>query len=80
MPLHAEDGIARLLRVMARLRDPDAGCPWDVDGNGAVGPEDLWMVLVNLGPCAGCPEDVNGDDLVDLEDVIAVAMHFGSCG
>jgi len=27
----AEDGIARLLRVMARLRDPDGGCPWDLE-------------------------------------------------
>lgn len=24
------DGIERLLAVMARLRDPDGGCPWDV--------------------------------------------------
>jgi ATP diphosphatase len=24
------DGIARLLTIMARLRDPDTGCPWDV--------------------------------------------------
>ncbi|MEZ5463619.1 MAG: nucleoside triphosphate pyrophosphohydrolase [Lysobacteraceae bacterium] len=23
--------IARLLRIMARLRDPDGGCPWDVE-------------------------------------------------
>ena len=23
--------IARLLQIMARLRDPDGGCPWDVE-------------------------------------------------
>ncbi|NBO21058.1 MAG: nucleoside triphosphate pyrophosphohydrolase [Rhodobacteraceae bacterium] len=26
----AQDGIARLLDIMARLRDPERGCPWDV--------------------------------------------------
>ena len=25
-----QDGIARLLEIMARLRDPERGCPWDV--------------------------------------------------
>jgi len=27
----AEKGIERLLQVMACLRDPDGGCPWDLD-------------------------------------------------
>lgn len=26
-----EDGIARLLAIMARLRNPDGGCPWDLE-------------------------------------------------
>jgi ATP diphosphatase len=26
---HAGDPVARLIEIMARLRDPDAGCPWD---------------------------------------------------
>ncbi len=26
-----EPGIARLLAIMARLRDPDGGCPWDLE-------------------------------------------------
>ena len=30
--LHAKDGgIERLLYIMRRLRDPDAGCPWDIE-------------------------------------------------
>ena len=24
-------GIARLVEIMARLRDPETGCPWDVE-------------------------------------------------
>ena len=27
---HADTDIQRLLRIMARLRDPDGGCPWDL--------------------------------------------------
>ena len=30
-PPGAGPGIARLLEVMARLRDPDGGCPWDLE-------------------------------------------------
>ena len=26
-----EGGIARLLEIMARLRDPESGCPWDIE-------------------------------------------------
>ncbi|HCQ36543.1 MAG TPA: nucleoside triphosphate pyrophosphohydrolase, partial [Alcanivorax sp.] len=26
----AESAIAALLSIMARLRDPDGGCPWDL--------------------------------------------------
>ena len=25
------DPLARLLEIMARLRDPDGGCPWDIE-------------------------------------------------
>jgi len=30
---HADSALARLLAVMARLRDPNGGCPWDVAQN-----------------------------------------------
>ena len=26
-----QGGLARLLEIMARLRDPDSGCPWDIE-------------------------------------------------
>jgi len=31
MPAAPESGIARLLAIMARLRNPDGGCPWDLE-------------------------------------------------
>ena len=30
-PMDTDSGIDRLLAVMARLRDPDGGCPWDLE-------------------------------------------------
>jgi nucleoside triphosphate diphosphatase len=30
-PIAPGEGIARLLAIMARLRDPDRGCPWDLE-------------------------------------------------
>ncbi|QQR69590.1 MAG: nucleoside triphosphate pyrophosphohydrolase [Alphaproteobacteria bacterium] len=29
-PLRATDGILRVIEIMARLRDPETGCPWDL--------------------------------------------------
>ena len=31
MPASPDGGVARLLAIMARLRDPDGGCPWDLE-------------------------------------------------
>ena len=28
-----DGGLPRLLEIMARLRDPDTGCPWDIEQN-----------------------------------------------
>jgi len=30
---NADGGLPRLLEIMARLRDPDSGCPWDIEQN-----------------------------------------------
>ena len=33
------DGLARLIEVMRRLRDPDTGCPWDIEQDfGSIAP------------------------------------------
>ncbi len=61
---------------------PGSDCPWDIDGDGVVGPLDLQAVNQNLGPCqdpGNCPWDVNGDGIVNGQDVAAVATHFGPC-
>ncbi len=30
-PVQTPEGLAELLQIMARLRDPDGGCPWDLE-------------------------------------------------
>lgn len=31
LPTDPQDGLSRLLEIMRRLRDPDTGCPWDIE-------------------------------------------------
>ncbi len=59
-------------------------CPADVDGNGAVGFDDLLTVLGSFGMCpmpcvTGCPGDVDGSCSVDFDDLLAVVGTFGPC-
>ncbi|HHO69165.1 MAG TPA: nucleoside triphosphate pyrophosphohydrolase [Gammaproteobacteria bacterium] len=59
--------IAELLRIMARLRDPDGGCPWDLEQDfGTIAPytlEEAYEVVEAIG--AGDPEQLR-DELGDL--------------
>lgn len=54
-------------------------CAADLDGDGAVGLDDLLAVLAGWGDCAGCPGDVNADGLVGLDDLLAVLAAWGPC-
>jgi len=56
-------------------------CPEDLTGTGAVGIEDLTLVLANFGLEGGYSMgDVNGDGMVDLNDLNAVLIRYGqSC-
>jgi hypothetical protein len=54
-------------------------CPGDIDGDGAVGINDLIPVLAAWGPCPDCPEDVDGDGAVGLLDLLTVLAAWGPC-
>jgi len=59
---------------------PDAcQCVPDIDGDGAVGFDDLLAVLDDWGPCADCRADLDGDDDVDLDDLLLVLSQWGPC-
>jgi len=68
------DGIERLLAIMARLRDPDGGCPWDVKQTFAsVAPytiEEAYEVADAID--RGNPDDLR-DELGDL--LLQVVFH-----
>ncbi len=54
-------------------------CPEDLDGNGAVGFDDLLAVLSSFGPCDACPEDLDGNGEVGFDDLLSLLSAFGPC-
>jgi hypothetical protein len=51
-------------------------CPADVDGDGAVGIQDLLALLGSWGDSGG-PTDINRDGLVDAQDLLALLSAWG---
>ncbi|MCH8879730.1 MAG: hypothetical protein IID34_07595 [Planctomycetes bacterium] len=62
----------------AYLFDASA-CPWDLNGDGAVGPFDLALVLGFWGPNPGHPSDIDGDGEVGPFDLALVLGNWGPC-
>ena len=58
---------------------PDAPCPADIDGNGAVDSADLGSLLSSWGTCAGCGADLDGNGVVDSADLGSLLSSWGAC-
>jgi len=56
------DGIEQLLAIMARLRDPDGGCPWDVQQTFAT------IAPYTIEEAYEVADAIDRDDLDDLRD------------
>ncbi len=56
------EGIARLLDIMARLRDPQTGCPWDVQQTFAT------IAPYTIEEAYEVAEAIDRDDMDDLRD------------
>ncbi len=54
-------------------------CPADLDGDGAVGAEDLAILLGAWGPNPGHPADFDGNTLVDAFDLAQLLGNWGPC-
>ena len=54
-------------------------CPADFDGNGAVGPFDLAILLGNWGPNPAHPADLNADGTVGPADLALLLGAWGVC-
>ena len=52
--------VARLLEIMSRLRDPDTGCPWDLQQNFAT------IAPYTLEEAYEVAEAIQRNDAVDL--------------
>jgi PKD repeat protein len=56
--------------------------PWDVNGDGYVGIDDIFMVALHFGEEPENPNwdprcDINSDLYIGVDDIFAVAIHFG---
>lgn len=73
--------VAAILDYLADAAEPGIdACPEDVDGDGAVGFNDLVAVLAAWGPCSpACAEDIDEDGTVGFNDVVALLAAWGSC-
>ena len=62
------DSIERLLEVMARLRDPETGCPWDLDQDfSTIAPftiEEAYEVADAIARVVELAEDADGFDCI----------------
>ncbi len=68
-------------RVIGFSKAPPA-CPWDIDGSGIVGANDLLALLFTWGPCDNCkdcPADFDGNCIVGANDLLDLLFHWGPC-
>lgn len=57
----------------------DDDCPWDLDGDGEVEPNDLITLLRLWSTDPGGPPDFDGDGNVGPEDLMELLMNWGDC-
>ncbi|MEM1378478.1 MAG: nucleoside triphosphate pyrophosphohydrolase, partial [Pseudomonadota bacterium] len=60
--MEASSDIKRLIEIMARLRDPETGCPWDVEQNFAT------IAPYTIEEAYEVADAIERDDMVDLVD------------
>ena len=56
-----------------------AACPWDLDGDGAIGITDFLTLLALWGTNPGGPPDFDGDLDVGITDFLELLGHWGAC-
>ncbi len=55
-------------------------CPWDLDGDGNVGVNDLLTLLAAWGPVpTPDPPDFDGDGNVGVTDLLILLANWGEC-
>ncbi|UCD75302.1 MAG: hypothetical protein JSV91_16145 [Phycisphaerales bacterium] len=54
-------------------------CPEDLNADGKVNIDDLFMILGAWGTCDTCPEDLNDDGKVNIDDLFLILGGWGPC-
>ncbi|MHC4429717.1 MAG: DUF3466 family protein [Planctomycetota bacterium] len=54
-------------------------CTGDLNGDDAVGTNDLLMLLAAWGECSQCPADLDGDGVVGTSDLLLLLAAWGPC-
>lgn len=67
------------VRVVGQIAVAADKCPWDADGDGAVGITDFLEVLATWGTDPGGPPDADGDGIVGINDFLGVLAAWGPC-
>ena len=63
----------------AYVFQPSGPCPADLNGDGKVNIDDLFLVLGAWGVCDDCPEDLNDDGKVNIDDLFVILGDWGPC-
>jgi hypothetical protein len=50
---------------------------YDLNCDGTVGSDDLFLLLGDWGPCDGCLGDINGDGAIDNDDLFGLLGSWG---
>ena len=72
-------GLCTGWRVFIQTDCKAAGCPSDLDGDGATGTTDLLALLGAWGPNPGHPADLDGDGNVSTPDLLILLGAWGPC-
>ena len=78
-PARANEWALATRRGTWRTALPGSPCPADVNLDGVVNIDDIFVILAAWGTCEACPEDVNNDGFVDIDDVFVVLGNWGPC-
>jgi len=73
------NNISKTIEVVQYVPPP---FPWDVNGDGYVGIDDIFEVARHFGETPESPNwnprcDINGDQYIGIDDIFEVARHFG---
>ncbi|MHC4416114.1 MAG: hypothetical protein ACYS0G_12605 [Planctomycetota bacterium] len=73
------EGNTSIDNVRVAICELPSNCPWDLNGDGFVGINDLLILLAAWGPNPGHPADFNGDGFVGIGDLLALLANWGNC-